>query len=71
VQSSARLKSDQEPETEKPKMRYPHSVRFVTHEKVAAAEALGYEWTSALTDTHHGEHAVLMVWPHDTEPPNV
>jgi hypothetical protein len=71
VQSSARLKSDQEPAAEKPKMRYPHSVRFVTHDKVEAAEALGYEWTSALTDTHHGEHAVLMVWPHDTEPPNV
>jgi hypothetical protein len=54
-----------------PTMRYPHSVRFVTHEKVEAAVALGYEWTSALTDTHHGEHAVLMIWPHDTDPPNV
>jgi hypothetical protein len=53
------------------KLRYPHSVRFVVHEKVEAAEALGYEWTSALKDTHHGDYAVMMVWPHDTEPPNV
>ena len=53
------------------KLRYPHIVRFIVHEKVEAAEALGYEWTSALDDTHHGEYARLMVWPHDTEPPNV
>jgi hypothetical protein len=70
VQSSARLKSDQEPETEKPKMRFAHWYRYVPHDEVAAYEARGWDWTSALVDTRHGEHAVLMSWPHDTEPPN-
>ena len=50
------------------KMRYPHLVRFVRHEDVEGYEKQGWEWTSALVDTHHGEHAVLMIWPHDTEP---
>jgi hypothetical protein len=50
--------------------RYPHQARYVEHENVERFMALGWEWTSALVDTHHGEHAALMVWPHDTEPPN-
>jgi hypothetical protein len=52
------------------KRRYPHQVRYVSHEDCERFERQGWEWTSALVDTHHGEHAVLMVWPHDTEPPN-
>lgn len=50
--------------------RYPHQARYVKHEDVDRFTAQGWEWTSALVDTHHGEHSVLMVWPHETEPPN-
>jgi hypothetical protein len=52
------------------KLRYPHQARYVKHEDVDRFAADGWEWTSALVDTHHGEHAVLMVWPHDSDPPN-
>jgi hypothetical protein len=52
-------------------MRYPHLVRYVSNDEVERFRAQGWEWTSALVDTHHGEHATLMVWPHDTDPPNV
>lgn len=51
------------------KMRYAHTYRYVRHEDVPAYEAKGWEWTSALVDTHHGEHAALMCWPHETEAP--
>jgi hypothetical protein len=71
VQSSARLKSDQEPAAEKPKMRYQTWGKYVPHEQVTAHEARGWEWSSCLVDTHHGVHSVLMFWPHETEPPNV
>jgi hypothetical protein len=69
VQSSARLKSNQEPETEKPKMRYPFYYRYIPHEDVAAYEARGWEASTALLNTHHGEHATLMCWERE-EPPN-
>lgn len=52
------------------KLRYPHLVRYVVNDEVEQYQAQGWEWTSALVDTHHGEHATLMVWPHDTDPPN-
>jgi hypothetical protein len=51
-------------------MRYPHLVRYVSNDEVEQFRAQGWEWTSALVDTHHGEYATLMVWPHDTDPPN-
>jgi hypothetical protein len=70
VQSSARLKSHQEPETEKPKMRLQTWCKYVPHEDVAAHLALGWEESSALVDTHHGEHATLCVWEHEGDPPN-
>jgi hypothetical protein len=53
------------------KLRYPHSGRYVPHEDVPRYLEIGWEWTSALVDTHHGEHATFMVWPHETDPPNV
>jgi hypothetical protein len=71
VQSSARLKSDQEPAAEKPKMRLLTWYKYVPHEDVASHVALGWEESTALKDTHHGEHATLCVWEHETEPPNV
>jgi hypothetical protein len=50
--------------------RYQHFYRYVQHEDVPHFEKQGWEWTSALVDTHHGEHAALMIWPHESEPPN-
>jgi hypothetical protein len=70
VQSSARLKSNQEPETEKPKMRFAHWYRYVPHEDVAKFEALGWTASTALLQTHHGDHATLCVWERDGDPPN-
>ena len=71
VQSGARLKDDQEPATEKPKMRFATWYRYVAHDEVAAYEARGWTASTALLDTHHGEHATLVCWEHETEPPNV
>lgn len=51
------------------KLRYPHHTLMVAHEDVPKYIEMGWEWTSALVDTHHGEHGALMVWPHETEPP--
>ena len=52
------------------KRRYPHHTQMVAHEDVPRFLERGWEWTSALVDTHHGERAALMVWPHETEPPS-
>jgi hypothetical protein len=53
------------------KLRHHHWVKYVPHEQVAAYVAAGWEESSALVDTHHGEYCKLCVWPHDTDPPNV
>ena len=50
--------------------RHFHFYRYVTHECVDDFKKQGWEKTDALLDTHHGEYAVLMVWPHKSEPPN-
>ena len=50
-------------------MRYAHHLRYVRPDDVERLMAQGWEWTSALQDTHHGDYACLMVWPHETEPP--
>jgi hypothetical protein len=71
VQSSARSKSYEEPAAEKPKMRLATWYKFVPHSEVAAYEARNWTASTALLDTHHGDHATLMVWEHDGEPPNV
>jgi hypothetical protein len=71
VQVSARLKDDQELAAEKPKMRLATWYKFVPHSEVAAYEARRWTASTALLDTHHGDHATLMVWEHDGEPPNV
>jgi hypothetical protein len=52
-------------------MRFAHWYRYVPHEDVAAYEAKGWTASTALLDTHHGEHATLVCWEHETEPPNV
>jgi hypothetical protein len=78
VQSSARLKSHEEPETEKPEMRYCYVAtarraqyyRYVPHEDVAAYEANGWGSTPALVGTPHGKYSTLMCYLHDGEPPN-
>lgn len=70
MQNSARLKSYEEPTPEKPKMRFATWYRYVPHAEVEAYEARGWTASTALLDTHHGEHATLVCWEHDTEPPN-
>jgi hypothetical protein len=44
--------------------------KYVPHEDVPAYEAIGWTSSTALKDTHHGDHATLMCWEHNTEPPN-
>ena len=58
------------PNSAQAKNRYPHTVRFVRNDEVQEYEKLGWEWTSALVDTHHGQYSSLMIWPYETEPPN-
>jgi hypothetical protein len=70
VQSSARLKGHKEPETEKPKMRYPHWVQLADHDRVPRLLELGWEKSTGLIDTNKGLYGCIMVWPHETEPPN-
>lgn len=53
-----------------PATRFPHWTQLVEHERVPRFVELGWEPSTALLDTHHGERATLMVWPHETEPPN-
>jgi hypothetical protein len=69
VQGNARLKSDETPQA-KPKMRLATWYKFVPHAEVASYEARRWTASTALLDTHHGDHATLMVWEHDGEPPN-
>jgi hypothetical protein len=51
------------------KMRFPFYYRYIPHEDVAAYEAKGWEASTALLNTHHGEHATLMCWEREG-PPN-
>jgi hypothetical protein len=51
-------------------MRLATWYKFVPHAEVASYEARRWTASTALLDTHHGEHATLMVWEHDGEPPN-
>lgn len=44
------------------------SFRYVTHDDVADYIAKGWEVESDLAVTHHGRHAVLMVWRGEGEP---
>jgi hypothetical protein len=70
VQGNARLKDDQEPPAEKSKMRYPHWVQLADHDRVPRLLELGWEKSTGRIDTNKGLYGCIMVWPHDTEPPN-
>jgi hypothetical protein len=43
-------------------------LRYVAHDQVAAYLANGWRLEDDLTKTHHGFHAVLMIWAGDDEP---
>jgi hypothetical protein len=58
------------PNSAQGKLRYPHYTQLVEHDAVSRYIALGWERSNGLVDTHHGDRATLMVWPHNTEPPN-
>ena len=70
MQSDERLKSDETPQAQ-PKMRMLTWYKYVPHDDVAAYVAAGWEKSTALKDTHHGDYATLCVWEHDGEPPDV
>ncbi len=42
--------------------------RYVVHADVPKFLANGWSATDSLQGTHHGAHAVLMVWEGDHEP---
>lgn len=48
--------------------RFPHSTKYVRHSDVPLYKSLGWDWTAALVDTHHGEHSAMMIWTHDGDP---
>jgi hypothetical protein len=42
--------------------RGSHIACYVRHKDIPDYERMGWLWTPALVDTHHGEFADLMVW---------
>lgn len=42
--------------------------QYVRHQDIENFLALGWEPTRSLSGTHHGDHAILMKWPHDGDP---
>jgi hypothetical protein len=51
-------------------MRYPHWVQLADHDRVPRLLELGWEKSTGLIDTNKGLYGCIMVWPHETEPPN-
>jgi hypothetical protein len=43
-------------------------LRYVPHRLVAEFAARGWKIADSFADTHHGAHAVLMVWVGEDEP---
>jgi hypothetical protein len=52
------------------KLRYPHWVQLADHDRVPRLLELGWEKSTGLIDTNKGMYGCIMVWPHETEPPN-
>ena len=44
-------------------------LRYVAHGELLRFLALGWRISNDLAGSHHGEYAVLMEWPHESEPP--
>lgn len=44
-------------------------LQYVSHDRVQEYEQRGWCVTDGLVNTHHGEYATLMSWPHRTPPP--
>lgn len=44
-------------------------LRYVPHGQLVLFLARGWRISNDLAGTHHGEYSVLMVWPHESEPP--
>lgn len=42
--------------------------RYVPHAHVESFLARGWSIDDDLSDTHHGQHAVLMIWKGEHEP---
>lgn len=44
-------------------------IKYVPHAMVKEFEANGWKRSDGLDGTHHGHHAVIMIWEGDGEPP--